>query len=180
SSMLAHLATLRLFDPATRLAMSGPSILATAADTTVLDEMFRAMADASLSSAARAKASSANRVWAAGEDPRAWLRDALAPRGDAASSLRLRHEGLVTRLPQAKPAREEAVRRRDLEKIYADGYEAREADGIIAGTGRRDGAEESFVGIVGKSPLGAQRAWRFAEAVWKLAAAPPARLEVFL
>jgi len=180
SSMLAHLATLRLFDPATQLAMSGPSILATAAGTTVLDEMFRAMADASLSPAARAKASSGNRVWATGEDPRAWLRDALAPRGDAASTLRLRHEGLATRLPPMKPAREEAVRRRDLEKIYAEGYEAREADGIIAGTGRRDGAEESFLGIVGKSPLGAQRAWRFAEAAWGLARTPPARLEVFL
>src|SRR6185436_14490094 len=54
------------------------------------------------------------------------------------------------------------------------------ADGILAGTGRRGDAEESFVGAVGKSVLGAQRAWRFADAVWRLADAPPARLEVFL
>ncbi len=179
--MLAHLARERLFDATTQLAMSGPSILAAGAGTTALDEMFRAMADAALSSSARAKASSANRVWSAGEDLRPWLTEALAPRGDAAAAMRLRHEGLAARLArEAAAGSTEAVRRRDLEKIYPQGYEARERQGVIAGAGRRDGTEEAFVGVVGKSPLGAQRAWLFAEEVWRLAAKPPAHLEVFL
>jgi len=58
--------------------------------------------------------------------------------------------------------------------------EVRESDGILAGRGTRDGAEEAIVGIVGKSPLGAARAWRFSEAVWRHCDAPPARLEVLL
>ena len=181
ASMIAHLARERLFDPGTQLAMSGPSILAASAGTTILDEMFRAMADAALSAASRAKASTANRVWNASEDLLAWLRGALAPRGDAAADLRLRHEALALRLPrQATPAPPEPVRRRDLEKIYADGYEAREAHGVLSGTGRRNGGEEAFVGIVGKAPLGTHRAWHFAEIVWQLAARPPRRIEVFL
>jgi hypothetical protein len=181
SSMLAHLARGRLFDTTTQLAMSGPSILATAAGTTVMDEMFRAMADAALSAAARAKASSANRIWTRGEELRPWLREALAPGGDASSALRMRHEALIVRLPkQPSAALPEAVRRRDLEKIYAQGYEANEMNGVLSGSGRRDGAEETFAGIVGKSPLGAHRAWHFADIVWRLAAKPPARLEVLL
>ena len=181
SSMLAHLASQRLFDATTHLAMSGPSILAAGAGTTALDEMFRAMADAALSSGARAKASSANRVWSAGEDLRPWLREALAPRGDPAAVLQLRHEQLAARLaPDFAHGAAEDVRRRDLGKLYAQGYEARERQGVIVGTGRRDGTEEAFVGVVGKSPLGAQRAWLFADAVWLLAGKPAARLEVFL
>jgi len=181
SSMLAHLARERLFDAGTQLAMSGPSILATASGTTVMDEMFAAMAQAAISSAARAKATSANRIWAAGDDVRPWLREALVPGGDAAAALRLRHEALALRLAKQAPgARPEAVRRRDLEKIYAQGYEANEIHGVLNGTGRRDGAEERFVGIVGKSPLGAHRAWHFSESVWQLAATPPARIEVLL
>ena len=181
SSMLAHLAPQRLFDATTQLAMSGPSILAAGAGTTALDEMFRAMADAALSSSSRAKASPSNRVWEAGEDLRPWLAGALASRGDAAAALRLRHEALAARLaPQAASGPAEAVRRRDLEKIYAQGYEARERQGVIAGAGRRDATEEAFVGVVGKSPLGVQRAWLFADEVWRLAAKPPAHLEVFL
>ena len=74
----------------------------------------------------------------------------------------------------------ESIRRRDLEKMYDAGYEARESDGFIAGKGARGGDEESFVGIVGRNPLGAARAWRFADAVWKMCDAAPKRLEVLL
>jgi hypothetical protein len=180
SSMLAHLAPQRLFAPSTQLAMSGPSILASAAGVNVLDEMFRAMAQAALSPEARAKTSSANAVWD-GADPSPWLREALAQRGNATSGMRFRHEALAMRLDKHAPeAALEPLRRRDLEKIYADGYDARESQGFFAGRGKRDGAEEDLLGIVGKTPLGAARAWRFAEAAWKLGDAPPPRLQVFL
>jgi hypothetical protein len=181
SSMLAHLAPQRLFSETTQMAMSGPTIIASAAGVNVLDEVFRAMAEASLSPAARAKASGANSVWKPGTDMKAWLREALAQRGDAASALRFRHEGLAARFDKrvAEPALE-ALRRRDLEKIYADGYEARESQGFVVGKGKREGAEEYFAGIVGKNPLGAERAWRFAETVWRATDKPPRRFEVFL
>ena len=179
SSMLAHLATRRLFSPNTQLAMSGPSILASAAGVSPLDEMFRAMADAAISPLARSKASGANTVWEAGDDVAPWLREALAARADPAMALRERHEELESRLPKAPLRIPEPVRRRDLEKIYAS-YEAKESDGIFDGRGVRDGAEEAFVGAVGKSPLGISRAWHFAEAVWRMLPAPPRRLEVFL
>jgi hypothetical protein len=177
ASMLAHLAPQRLFSPVTQLAMSGPSILASAAGVSALDEMFRAMAQASISPKARAEASSANAVWDGG-DPSGWLREALAPRSAPDTTLRARHEALRMRLPNGADSWE-PVRRRDLEKLYS-GYEAREAEGVLTGHGIRETGDESFAGIVGKAPLGITRAWRFADAVWKLADDPPPRLEVYL
>jgi hypothetical protein len=59
--------------------MSGPSIIAASAGMNVLDEMFRAMAEASISRASRAKASPVNRVWQPGEALEGWLGEALAP-----------------------------------------------------------------------------------------------------
>src|SRR5258708_21586259 len=57
---------------------------------------------------------------------------------------------------------------------------AHEDDGFLAGRGMAAGAAEAFVGLVGKSALGAARAWRFAEAIWRHAEAPTERLAVFL
>jgi len=51
---------------------------------------------------------------------------------------------------------------------------------VWTGHGIRETGDESFAGIVGKAPLGITRAWRFADAVWKLADDPPPRLEVYL
>jgi len=176
SSMLAHLAGRRLFSPGTQLAMSGPAILAAQAGMNALDEMFRAMAEAAISPAARAQASAANTVWDGG-DPGPWLREALAvPAGEA----RALHELLGHRLAAAAVTPLEPVQRRDLERIYPEGYEARETHGLLAGEGRRNGASEPFVGLVARKPVGAERAWRFADHVWQLASRPPERLEVFL
>jgi hypothetical protein len=181
SSMLAHLAARRLFTAGTRLAMSGPSILASAAGMNVLDEAFRAMAEAAMSSGARARASQANTVLERADELSSWLAEALAAPGDAAAAFHQRHEALAHRLERPLPAaRWEALERRDLAKIYPDGYAAREAQGFIEGTGRRNGAEEAFLGIVGAAALGIERAWRFAEAAWQHARAAPAHLEVFL
>src|SRR5512132_1620863 len=181
ASMLAHLASRRLFSPETQLAMSGPAILAAAAGTSATDEMFRAMALAALSPASRAKASAANSVWETGADVLPWLRESLAPAGDPAAAYRLRHEALAARLePRAPEPPWESVRRRDLDRIFDGGVEARESQGFLDGTGRREGEEVAFVGIVGKAPLGAARAWRFSDRVWEHADRPPARLEVFL
>lgn len=176
SSLLAHIASRRLFSEQTQLAMSGPAVLAAAAGMSAVDEMFRAMAQAALSAQTRAKASPSNAVAGAQLDVGAWLRSALVPAPDA----RTRHASLQARLPAQPAARPEGVRRKDLERIYPEGYEAIEADGLIEGTGRRGGREEPFVGLVGRQPVGAARAWRFAEAIWRLAASRPAHVELFL
>jgi len=181
SSMLAHLAPQRLFSEATQLAMSGPSILASAAGVNVFDESFRAMAEASLSPGARVKASSANAVWKAGSDITPWLHEALAQRGGAVSALRFRHEALAMRLDKRVPEPAlEPLRRRDLEKIYAEGYDAKESQGFFMGRGTRNGVEEDFLGIAGNAPLGCARAWRFAESAWKLLDSGARHVEVFL
>ena len=181
ASMLAHLASRRIFSPDTRLAMSGPSIVAAAAGVDVLDEVFHAMSDATMSAAARAKASPANAVWTPSDNLGAWLAESLRSAEDAPAALRARHESLARRLDSpSRQAPTEALHRRDLEKIYPDGHEAREDQGFLAGRGMVEGAAEAFVGLVGKSVLGAARAWRLAEAVWRHTEAPPERLAVFL
>lgn len=175
SSMLAHLAPRRLFLPGTRLAMSGPAVIAAAAGMDALDEAFRAMAEATLAAGARAKASPANTVWSPQTDVAAWLREAFADPNDALA----RHIAMGQRIADLPVPGVERVQRRDLENIY-ETYEAKEAQGLLAGHGKRDGEEEAFLGLVGHKPVGAQRAWRFADLAWKHAAHPPARLEVYL
>jgi hypothetical protein len=140
--------------------------------------MFRAMAEAAITAPARAKASPANTVWTKETDVAVWLREAFADTMTAHA----RHQALALRLGKEPHPAMEAVRRKDLDRIYDDGYEAREAQGLLAGRGTRAGAgeEEAFLGLVGHKPVGAARAWRFAELGWKLVAAPPARLELYL
>ena len=181
SSMLAHLAAHRLFAAETRLAMSGPAVIASASGMDPLDDMFRAMADATLCAPSRAKVSPANTVWDPAASPAQWLRAALAAAGEPVARFRARHDALAARFEKPlAPPRWESVRRRDLEKIYAAGYEARESEGLLDGRGTRRGAEERFVGLVGKGALNAARAWRFSDLVWGMLEAPPARLEVYL
>ena len=181
SSMLAHLASQRLLSEETQLAMSGPAVIASASGMNPLDDMFRAMAQATLSAAARVKTSAANALLPSDENPLPWLREALAPRGDMVEAYHMRHEALAARFGTMPPQRPwETVRRRDLEKLYDGGCEARESDGILEGSGTRGAVPERFVGLVGKAALNAARAWRFADIVWKLLDGPPARLEVFL
>jgi hypothetical protein len=180
SSMLAHLASHRLFHESTQLAMSGPAILAAAAGMNVLDEMFRAMAEASIAAGSRAKASTANRVWDPSFDMPSWLRGGLVAGPAPAQRYRERHEALGRRLPPERAQAGESVRRRDLGKIYPGGYEARETAGFLEGAGRSASGEETFLGIVGKAPLSAERAWRFSQAAWQLVDRPAARIRVFL
>ncbi len=182
ASMLAHLASRRLFGAQTQLAMSGPAILASTAGMDPLDEMFRAIAIASIGAPARAKASGENTIHDATVNLGVWLAEALAaPTGPRV--LLERHQRLGQRLsPEARTGvLAESVYRRDLEKIYPGGYEAREAGGYLEGRGTgNSGEEERFIGIVGKTPLGVERAWRFARAAWASAADRPPRLRVFL
>lgn len=180
ASMVAHLARARLFAPETQLAMSGPSVIAAAAGTNVLDEMFKAMAAAALSATARAKTSAANRVWEPGSDAAAWLREALAPAGEPVAAFRANHRALGERLTRTPEASAEPLRRKDLERLFAQGYEAKDRDGLVTGEAQRDGATEHLLGLVSRKPVGAERAWRFAEHAWQLAARKASRVHVLL
>ncbi|HEX4943720.1 MAG TPA: carboxyl transferase domain-containing protein [Usitatibacteraceae bacterium] len=181
ASMLAHVGAKRLFSPGTQLAMSGPSILARSAGVDALDEMFRAMADAAIGAAARAKASEANAVWTPGMDLPAWLRVALAPDAGPWNAFLARHQLLRTRLDKGLTTRQpENVRRKDLEKLFAQGYRAIECDGVITGEATCDGVAVPVLGLVGPNHVGAERAWRFADAAWRMAKGAPARVEVLL
>jgi hypothetical protein len=178
--MLACLAPRRLFSAATRMAMSGPAVIASASGMDPLDEMFRAMAEATLSAAARARTSPANAVWEEGASIEAWIDAALVPSRDRIGEALARHQALAARFVSPPPQRPgEMVRRKDLEKVY-ERCETRESEGVLEGTGVREGAEERILGLVGKSALSAARALRFSAAAWAMLEAPPAHLEVFL
>lgn len=177
ASMLAHLARRRLFSPETRLGMSGPAVIAAASGLDPLDEMFRAMADAAMSPAARTGANAANQAWIPGADLAPWLREALSPTADPIAELRARHAALAARLAAPLPPLAwEDVRRRDLERIYPLGVEARESGGLLEGRGGNEQGEEAILGLVADVPLGAERAWRFSEAVWNLEGATTLRV----
>jgi hypothetical protein len=184
SSMLAHLASQRLFSPGTQLAMSGPAILASGAGMDVLDETFRAVAEASISAASRARTSPANTPWQPDLHLAEWLRGALADTKSSPRAWLERHQVLGQRLTAAarEEPRWETLQRRDVEHLYPDGYALRDHEGFILGEGRHAARSEPLLGLVGKAPVGAERAWRFAAAAWKLAASPnpPKRVRVLL
>lgn len=165
ASMLAHLARVRLFSKGTQLAMSGPSILAQAAGSNPLDEMFRAIAQATIGADARAKVSPANQLLAA--DLKTQLAAALgAPAADALQ----RHAVLGERLGKLRDAQRipgDPLKRRDLDKLFPESYAIGEADGVVAGTAQYQGAATSVFGIVGGRPVGAARAWVLADLVWR-------------
>lgn len=181
ASMLAHVAGRRLFSPNSALAMSGPAILASGAGASVLDEAFRAITEAAIGAGARAKQSPDNTVWQPGEDPAAWLEAALAPVEKPWTALYLRHREIAARLEKAEaPKPPEPVRRNDLDRIFPDGYDVKDTGGLYTGKALRDGVESPVVGLVGRSTVGTDRAWRFAEAVWQLARTAPPRIDVLL
>lgn len=181
ASMLAHVAARRLFSPGTQLAMSGPSILAQAAGADALDEMFRAIAEATIGAGARAKVNGANAVWSPAMDVAAWLKESLAPAAGSYGAFHERHQALRARLEKGLTTRSpEPVRRKELEKLFPQGYKAIECDGVVTGEATRDGAAVPLLGLVGTSHVGAERAWRFAQEAWRLGIASPPRLEVLL
>jgi len=183
ASMLAHLAGARLFGPGTRLAMSGPAILAASAGTAATDEMFRAMADATIGAAARAKASAANTAWHDGLDLASWLAAALQPaRHSPLAGALERHRILGERLPPEARAASGArgIDRAVLDALYPQGWNADDADGVITGEGEGVQGRETVIGLVRRAPVGAAAAWRFADAAWRLARSSPARVRVLL
>ncbi|MDX2218763.1 MAG: biotin-independent malonate decarboxylase subunit gamma [Burkholderiales bacterium] len=164
ASMLAHLGRARIFAPQTQLAMSGPSILAQAAGSNPLDEMFKAIAQASISAEARSKVSAAN-IHANSLD--AHLARAFAVPAVPAAQ---RHLELGERLGKLRDGLKppvDPVQRKDLTKLFAEGHELRERDGLVVGEATLDGARHRVMGFIGGKPMGAAAAWALADLAWK-------------
>lgn len=169
ASMLAHLARVRIFSPNTVLAMSGPSILAQAAGTSALDESFLAIANAAIGAQARARTVERNRVCADTVALGELLRGAL----DVAATeeaVETRHEMLKERLGEAHEVFQGAsLQRRDLDKLFPEGYCLHEQHGVVTGDARYHGVDHDVLGFIGGEPLGAVHAWQLADLAWQLA-----------
>lgn len=176
ASMIACVAAARLFARGTRLAMSGPAILATAAGVGVLDEAFAAMTQSTISAAARAAAGNANTVWDEKLEVRNWLRAALTAATVRSHREHERHAALGQRLPRATPSTPGAFRRRDLDVLFPGGYRLEEQDGVVTG----EAGAQAVLGLVTRQPVGAAAAWRFAQAAWQLVGAKPGRVRLLL
>ena len=167
ASMLAALAGTRVYSANTRFAMSGPSILAQAAGISALDDIFMAMSMAAISGEARAKLGAAESM-ATGP--------ALGPSLAASATLVDRHNELGTRLAKSTLSRQgaaEKLERKDLAKLYPEGYRLEDRDGVLSGEAKCDGKTVTLAGLIGRGALGAHRAWTQADALWKMLVRSP-------
>jgi acetyl-CoA carboxylase beta subunit len=169
ASMLAHLARVRIFSRNTILAMSGPSILAQAAGASALDESFRAIANATIGAEARARTAKRNRVCDGTSELGGILRSALH---DVATedTAEARHGVLSDRLGGV---REDflatPLQRRDLDRLFSEGYRLQEQQGVVTGDARYGGSDHDVLGFIGRKPLGAVQAWQLADLAWRQA-----------
>ncbi|MBI3715511.1 MAG: hypothetical protein HY255_05910 [Betaproteobacteria bacterium] len=167
ASMLAALASARHFCDNTQFAMSGPSILAQAAGGSALDEMFRAIAQATIGAESRIKR---------GLDNAAFGSDFAIP---AAFNVSQRHRELRVE-SKARIAAAERIQRKDLALLYPAGYEILESEGVLHGEAQYEDAKVAVLGLVNRKPLGALQAWALADRIWQMKAAPPAHLHVLV
>lgn len=164
ASMLAALANKRVYSANSRFAMSGPAIIAQAAGFSASDDMFIAMSDAAISGEARVKLGETEMMAA---NPAA-----MHPPRHVANVAAARHTLLGRRLEQLKSATSvgvvEKVERKDLAKLYAEGYRLEERDGVLTGEARHGDDAIALVGLIGGRVLGAVRAWLLADVLWRM------------
>jgi acetyl-CoA carboxylase beta subunit len=176
ASMLAALCARRVFGSHTRLAMSGPSILAAAAGASALDDTFRAIADVSIGSLGRIKLDPA-----AHGSADAIAQDVAAP--VKADSVQALHATLAARLVMHKLfAKGETgpVTRKDLGLLYPEGYALESRDGVVTGRATTEAGDIAVLGSIDRQPMGAARACRLAETILQFAASPPKALHILL
>ena len=129
--------------------MSGPSILASAAGASALDESFRAIADVTIGMEGRIKLDASNQRFTGA------LALPTMPTPLEA------HTQLLARLPNA-PNRSrvvERIERKDLTLLYSQGYQLEETAGIVRGTagGGAGGSQIHLLGSIDKRPMTAAR-----------------------
>lgn len=165
ASMLAALATMRVFSDNTQLAMSGPTILAQSAGASAIDDVFRAIAQAAIGADARIKLSVTH--------VKNWHGEVPEMRADAELTWHQWHLELGERWKQQNrpqtgfPLGEPQIRE-ELKALYPNGYETEEEQGVLFGRAKSDDAKIRLLGIVDRQPLTAQRAWMLTDRVWAL------------
>ena len=168
ASMLAALANKRVYSTNTRFAMSGPSILAQAAGFSALDDAFNAMSAAAISGEARAKLGRAEMMAADAAS--------MHPPRHVANAAVDQHVLLGARLAQVKSVNKvgsaEKIERKDLAKLYPEGYRLEECNGVLNGEAQVEGETVALAGLIGGKALGAERAWTLAEALWNMLSMP--------
>lgn len=173
ASMLAALADRRVFSPHARLAMSGPSILASAAGASALDDAFRAIADVTIGAQGRVKL-----------DPsRHQFQD--TPFGlPSAVDVGQLHQSLYVRLQEAKRfAKGETgpSTRKELALLYPEGATLGEQLGMLQGVANAGkDSETQVLGSIDKQPMTAARASQLTSAVLSLLPQRPARLDILI
>jgi hypothetical protein len=171
ASMLAALCGVRYFQPRSRLAMSGPSILAAAAGASAIDESFRAIADVTI-----------------GTDGRIKL-DANSQRFTGAIALPTMptplevHTQLLVRLASVmkQSGVVERIERKDLTLLYPQGYQLEETRGIVRGTAEsgQEGGPTHLLGSIDKRVMTAARIYEMTSDLnVLLASGRPAQLDL--
>lgn len=171
ASMLAALADLRVFSTSTQLAMSGPTILAAAAGASALDDAFRAITEAGIGAAARAKLSPLNvLLWDYDAAPaeKNWYRQ---------HQMLGAHPAIQSALTGIK---EEPVQRKDLTALYPLGYQGFETANVFFGNAQDADGKIYLLGVIDKRLLGVARTWALAERVWSLVKKAPTRLHMLV
>jgi hypothetical protein len=171
ASMLAALCGVRYFQPGTRFAMSGPSILASAAGVSAIDESFRAIADVTIGTEGRIKLDASNRRFAG------TLTLPIMP-----TPLEVQAK-LLARLPNAPNHSRLAQRieRRDLALLYPNGYQLEDSGGIVRGTAAsgQDGGPTHLLGSIDKRAMTAARICQMTSALTAmLASGRPAQADL--
>ncbi len=179
ASMLAQAGQICFFTTHTKLAMSGPSILAQAAGADVFDATFQAVAQAAISGAARATQSTRNRVLPTAIDAKTLaitLQNAFAEI-TAESNWSARRVGdLKSRAAKFNlaPAAVESFKRPDCEKLFPEGYSLEYQNEVVFGTANYQGHAHDVIGVAAPGVrtlgnLGAASAWAFAQRAQALA-----------
>lgn len=173
ASMLAYLAARRILDPASRIAMSGPQVIAAMSGKSEIDPDEAGAVDALLGAAARARLVAGDRLCAGAAEP---LRTALADCLDelpalAAPSIAQHHRSLFERLGRhgadlpRSPRPSPLPLRQRMDRLLPEGFETVIGEGIVRGVRLRAGREITITGIIGGSPLSAIACWMLAESI---------------
>ena len=171
ASMLAALCGRRYFNANTRLAMSGPSILAAAAGASAIDDAFRAIAEVSIGAGGRTK-----------------LEGNIAFTGTLAFAPPLAladtQLSLEARLADSKLLAKGAsgpLARKDFGLMYTNGYQLAEQDGVLFGGGDDGNGTAVVLGSVDRRPMSAARASQLTGRLLAMSAGErPARLQLLV
>ena len=184
ASMLAWLCDRRVSSARSRIAMSGPGVIAALGGPGELDANDRAAVARLMGGAARAATDAAcvllpdPGIDACRAAVLAWLE-----RGVAVEPIERRHQALGARLGASAAARAPgqipAALARQLAALFPQGCEATLDGGLLSGRARVNGADAALAGLVAGRAAGAREAWLLADTVLR-AAAGGARAPTYL